>query len=190
MSSQVTTETAKLFSILVKNTEICKYLFKNEIYWSISKICIDNEMPWILLPPIVKKLIIKSLVVSLSVTVSIDSFIESIIRPLIQRFDSLFTKSRETLHSEIVIKEVMSLIETFNGVIEGILGKKIKNIINNMLIKLKEPHAVWLNNYFLLYYLVYKSQLNYWVKCFLFLKLEFNSISFQTFIIITEKLLN
>jgi hypothetical protein len=137
--NNVTTQTAHLFSKLVKNTEICKYLFKNEIYWSISKICIDNEMPWLLLPSIVKKLIIKSLIMSLSSTANDNTntnFIETIIKPLIQRFDSLFIK-REA-HIESVIKEVMSLIETFNGIIEGTSSSLVNQLFPYILPRLQQ----------------------------------------------------
>ncbi len=41
-----------------------------KLFRSISKIAVVNEMPWLLLPSSVKKLIIKSLVVSCSTNIS------------------------------------------------------------------------------------------------------------------------
>lgn len=97
-------------------------------------------MPWLLLPSIVKKLIIKSLIVSLSFTeteISATSFIDTIIKPLIQRLDSLLFAKRE-LHTESVIKEVMSLIETFNGIIEGTSASLVKQLFPYILPRLHQ----------------------------------------------------
>ena len=155
----VTTQTAKLFNSLVRNDDICKYLFKCDLYWSISKICIDNEMPWILLPSSVKKIIIKCLIICLSsneqkqqtlnglpgigsandTNTAKLNFFNTILNPLSQRFDVLFhTKTPQNPHVESVIKEVMSLIETFNGIIEGTSANLVKQLFLFILPRLQQ----------------------------------------------------
>ena len=47
-------------------------------------------------------------------------FYTTILQPLIHRFEQLTAIKSEMIHREVCIKEVMSLIETFNGIIEGI----------------------------------------------------------------------
>lgn len=164
--NSVTTQTSKLFHTIVKNNDICKYLFKNEIFWSISKICISNEMPWLLLPSSVKKLIIKSLIISLSssaiseydntvaASISLEinkpgsslfnnnltkiTFYETILKPLSQRFDALFIIKHENIHVESVIKEVMNLIDTFNGIIEGTSNNLVKQLFPFILPRLQQ----------------------------------------------------
>lgn len=139
--TSVTLQTAKLFYSLVKNSDRCRYLFTNDLFWSISKICIDNSMPWILLQSNVKKLIIKSLIASLSNHKNNDdnlqlNFFNTIINPLSQRFDLLFSK--KDAHVESVIKEVMSLIETFNGIIEGTTSNLVPKLFPFILPRLQQ----------------------------------------------------
>jgi hypothetical protein len=120
-----TSQTAKLLLEIVKHKDMCKILLENEQFWSISKISVQNEMPWLLLPSSVKKIIIKSLVVSCSANSSTENdlmqahFYNTILEPLTSRFELLSTLKPTMIHVETCIKEVMSLIETFNGIIEG-----------------------------------------------------------------------
>ena len=97
-------------------------------------------MPWLLLPSIVKKLLIKSLIISLSSAATTDitnmNFIEKIIKPLTQRCDTLFLK--RDVHIESVIKEVMSLIETFNGIIEGTSSNLVQQLFPFILPRLQQ----------------------------------------------------
>lgn len=134
--NNITTQTAQLFQSIVKSAQRSKYLLKSEVFWSMSKICLNNEMPWILLPSNIKKLIIKCLIICLSSSsgsenaedksATLTNFFNTILTPLSQRFDAIFEK--QNLHVESVIKEVMSLIETFNGVIEGTTVGLIKSL--------------------------------------------------------------
>ena len=130
-----TSQTAKLLLEIVKHKEMCKILLQNEQFWSISKIAVVNEMPWLLLPSSVKKIIIKSLVVSCSTNITSENnqmqihFYNTILQPLTSRFEALSQIKHDMIHVETCIKEVMSLIETFNGIIEG----ASKSIINQLL---------------------------------------------------------
>jgi hypothetical protein len=56
-------------------------------------------------------------------------FYNTILQPLINRFETLNNIKSDMIHVETCIKEVMSLIETFNGIIEG----ASKSIINQLL---------------------------------------------------------
>jgi hypothetical protein len=133
-----TSQTAKLLLEIVKHKEMSKVLIQNDKFWSISKIAVANEMPWLLLPSSVKKLIIKSLIVSCNITQNNlhDSnnsmqlhIFNNIINPLNERFNQLSSVKSESIHTESCIKEVMSLIETFNGIIEGASKGIIKDLL-------------------------------------------------------------
>lgn len=139
-----TSQTAKLLLEIVKHKEMCKMLLQSEQFWSISKIAVVNEMPWILLPSSVKKIIIKSLVVSCSTNISNDNnlmqahFYNTILQPLTSRFEALSTIKAEMIHVETCIKEVMSLIETFNGIIEGASKSIIKQLLPFVIPRLQQ----------------------------------------------------
>lgn len=131
-----TSHTAKLLLEIVRHKEMSKILLQNQQFWSISKIAVVNEMPWLLLPSNVKKIIIKSLVVSCSSSTSSSNqndmqlhFYNTILHPITVRFEALTNLKADQIHRETCIKEVMSLIETFNGIIEG----ASKNIIKHLL---------------------------------------------------------
>ena len=147
--NNTTTQTAKLLLEIVRNKEMSKILFQNEQFWSISKIAVVNEMPWLLLPSNVKKLIIKSLVVSCSnsgAQQSNDSqssliqahFFNTILKPIADRFDALMLLKPSEIHVESCIKEVMSLIETFNGILEGSSKNLVKDLIAFVLPRLQQ----------------------------------------------------
>ena len=132
-----TCQTAKLLLEIVRNKEMSKLLYQNEQFWSISKIAVVNEMPWLLLPSNVKKIVIKSLVVSCSNSSAQQDansqiqmhFFNTILKPIADRFDALTHLKPSAIHVESSIKEVMSLIETFNGILEG----SSKNIVKDLL---------------------------------------------------------
>lgn len=139
-----TIQTAKLLLEIVKHKEMSKILLQNEQFWAISKVAVINEMPWILLPSNVKKIIIKSLVVSCS-TQNLTGqnemqihFFNTILKPLSERFDALTLLKSESVHTESCIKEVMSLIETMNGVIEGSTKNLIKDLMPFVLPRLQQ----------------------------------------------------
>lgn len=121
-----------------------KILLKNEQFWAISKIAVVNEMPWLLLPSSVKKLIIKSLVVSCSSGNNSPEnnmqvhFYNTILQPLTQRFEQLTNIKSDMIHREVCIKEVMSLIETFNGIVEGSSKAIVKDLIPFVLPRLQQ----------------------------------------------------
>jgi hypothetical protein len=136
--NNVTTQTAKLFNSLVSNTEISRSLYENETFLSISKICVVNEMPWLLLPSSVRKLIIKCLIMCLSSNdrktgtaannqAEFMNTILTILNPLSNRFDMLF-QSKHDPHTESCIKEVINLIETYNGIIEGTSANLVEQL--------------------------------------------------------------
>lgn len=144
-----TSQTAKLLLEIVKHKDMSRILLNHEQFWSISKIAIVNEMPWLLLPSSVKKLIIKSLVVSCGTSLDNQAinqhdnamqihFATTILKPLSDRFDSLAMIKPEMIHMESCIKEVMSLIETLNGIIEGASKKIIKDLLPFVIPRLQQ----------------------------------------------------
>jgi len=128
----VLNQTVRLLLEMVKNRNINKILIKNKEFWLISKIAYANEDPWVLLPPNIKKAIIKSFFVSLS-NASLDSqnfhmhYLETILKPIEARFSAL--DSNLNLHAEGTIKETMNLVETFNGILEGVSINVVKDLL-------------------------------------------------------------
>jgi hypothetical protein len=148
--NKTTSQTAKLLLELVKRDEVCKLLGENKQFWSISKIAVANEMPWQLLPASVKKIIIKSLVVSCAVVsgpnathLGVDSplqahFVNTILQPLGARFDSMNALKSENAHVESCIKEVMCLLETMNGILEGATRGLVRHLVPFVMPRLQQ----------------------------------------------------
>ena len=135
-----TIQTAKLLLEMVKNKDMNTILLQNKQFWSMSNIVCVNDMPWMLLSSNAKKLIIKSLVVSLSnANMEIQMhFFGTTLKPIADRYDSLALLKYNDLHTEKCIKEVMSLIETFNGIIEGSTRSMVKDLIPFLLPRLQQ----------------------------------------------------
>jgi hypothetical protein len=130
----VLNQTVRLLLEMVKNRNINKILIKNKEFWLISKIAYVNEDPWVLLPPNIKKQIIKSFFISLS-NASLDSqnfqmhYLETILKPIEARFSSLESLTALNLHTEGAIKETMNLVEAFNGILEGVSINAVKDLL-------------------------------------------------------------
>jgi hypothetical protein len=138
--SIVTIQTAKLLYEIVKKRNMVKLILQNEQFWQISKIAVVNEMPWVLLPSSVKKTIIKCLISSCDAQNNLMQmhFFNTILTPLAERFEKLRVLKPEQIHSENTIKEVMSLIETFNGIVEGTSKSILKDIVPFALPRLEQ----------------------------------------------------
>jgi hypothetical protein len=139
----VTIQTARVLLEIVKNKEMSKLLLVNDQFWLMSKVVVVNEMPWLFLQSSVKKLIIKSLVVSCGNDNTNSSamqthFYNNVLVPLVQRCDALTQIKQNEIHTELCIKEVMNLIETFNGIIEGASKVMIKSLIPFILPRLEQ----------------------------------------------------
>lgn len=138
-----TSQTARVLLELVKHKEMSKVLFSNEQFWSISKVVTVNEMPWLMLPSSVKKIVIKSLVISCGIqnyenNLMQEYFCLNILKPLSDRFETLSLVKSGLIHTESCIKEVMSLIETLNGIIEGASKNIIKELLPFVLPRLQQ----------------------------------------------------
>ncbi|CAF0887255.1 unnamed protein product [Brachionus calyciflorus] len=132
-----TSQTAKILLAISKNKNMSRFLMNNETYWSISRVMTNsNEQPWTLLSSNVKKLIIKSLILSSSG--QINTNVLNILQVLTNRFDALRNVKPISLQSESRIKEVMSLLECLNGVIEASNKNNLSYIVPVVLPRLEQ----------------------------------------------------
>lgn len=106
-----------------------------------------NDLPWSQLPSSVKNTIIKSLVVCFAHSnESIDRmkqhFVSTILEPLSMRLNSLLgslaARSPDLIHNEAIIKEVMSLLESLNGLIEGTTPGLVEHLLPFVLPRLEQ----------------------------------------------------
>lgn len=105
-----------------------------------------NDLPWSHLSPNVKKTIIKSLVVCFSHSnESIDSmkqhFVSTILEPLATRLNTLLGSlavSPPLVHNKATIQEVVSLLETLNGLVEGTSPSLVEHLLPFVLPRLEQ----------------------------------------------------
>lgn len=119
----------------------------------------NDELPWSQLPSSVKKTIIKSLVVCFAHSnESIDRmkqhFVATILEPLSLRLNTLLgslsaaataaatsgsgSGASDLIHNEVTIKEVMSLIESLNGLVEGTTPSLVEHLLPFVLPRLEQ----------------------------------------------------
>ncbi|RNA22307.1 exportin-4, partial [Brachionus plicatilis] len=131
-----TVQTAKLLIELSKNRSVAKHLMHDANYWSIGHVVIhSDQQPWKLLPTSVKKLAIKSLIISCLGQPN-ENIVNSV-QALGSRFEALNSES-SNFHSESKIKEVMSLIESLNGIIEATSHENLNFLIGLILPRLEQ----------------------------------------------------
>ncbi len=111
----VTSATARLLLEIVKRRQLTGLLLRSEQFWTLSQVAVVDQVPWSLLPASVKKLVMKALVVSCAETG--EQFEASVVRPLTGRFEALRTCG--SIYAERSVREVMGLVEAFNGIVEG-----------------------------------------------------------------------
>lgn len=112
---------------MVRNKQICSQLVENEQFWSIGGIVAHpNDLPWSHLPTSVTKLVLKSLVACFAHSnESIDRmrhhFASTILEPLARRMNAANTIADTSLSAKDLksLQDLMSLLETLNGLVEG-----------------------------------------------------------------------
>ncbi len=140
--NMVTSASARLLLEIVKRRQLAQVLLQNEQFWAISQVAVVDQMPWNLLSAMVKKLVMKALVVSCSLSESGSDkqmqvhFDRQVLGPLTNRFEAL--SSCQSIHSEKTIREVMGLVEAFNGIVEGCTPAMVKHLVVFVIPRLKQ----------------------------------------------------